>query len=93
MPETFVTIIGTVAACCTSFGLAPQAFRVWRTKETEQLSLGAFGLMLTGTILWLCYGIFRFDAVLIAANIIPLFFVSYVFIEKARALNKSTNEL
>lgn len=93
MPETFIMIIGSVAACCTSFGLAPQAFRVWRTKETGQLSLGAFGLMLAGTLLWLCYGIFRLDTVLIVANIIPLFFIGYVFIEKIRALNRNTNEL
>jgi len=90
MSETFITIVGTAAACCSTFGLLPQALRVWRTKEVEQLSLGTFVLMLAGAILWLVYGIFRLDFIIIGANFIALLFIGYITLVKTAALRKKT---
>lgn len=88
MSETFVTIVGTAAACCSTFGLLPQALRVWRTKEVEQLSIGTFGLMLAGAVLWLLYGIFRLDYIIIGANFIALLFISYITVIKIMAMRR-----
>ncbi len=90
--EVAVTIIGVIAACCSTFGLFPQAIRVWRTKETSQLSLSAFLLMLTGATLWLCYGIFRYDAIIIAANLIALLFIGYILAVKISSYRKTAIE-
>lgn len=89
MSETFITIIGTAAACCSTFGLLPQALRVWRTKEVEQLSIGTFGLMLAGAVLWLMYGIFRSDFIIIGANFIALLFITYITVIKITAMRRA----
>ncbi len=93
MSETFITIVGTVAACCSTFGLLPQALRVWRTKEVEQLSLGTFGLMLAGAILWLVYGVFRLDFIIIGANFIALLFIGYIAAIKILAIRSAKQNI
>lgn len=92
MPETLIAVVGVIAACCSTFGLLPQAIRVWRTKETGQLSGGTFGLMLAGAVLWLCYGIFRLDFIIIGANFIALLFIGYISAMKLQSLRKAPGD-
>ena len=81
----YIAIIGFTAAICSTFGFLPQVIRVWKTKETDQLSGGAFMLMLIGAILWLSYGMLKSDMVIISANSITLLFIGYITFEKARS--------
>jgi MtN3 and saliva related transmembrane protein len=79
-----IAAIGFTAAICSTFALLPQVLRIWKTKETDQLSGGAFLLMLIGAILWLTYGLLREDIVIISANSITMIFIAYIIIMKAR---------
>lgn len=89
-----IAAIGFTAAICSTFALLPQVIRIWKTKETDQLSGGAFMLMLIGAILWLAYGILRDDIVIISANSITMLFIAYIVIMKIRNRNsQSINEL
>ena len=36
-----IAAIGFTAAICSTFALLPQVIRVWKTRETDQLSGGA----------------------------------------------------
>ncbi len=85
----FLTLsIGYVAAFCSTFGLFPLALRVWRTGEVSQLPVGMVTVMFMGAILWLVYGIFRADQVIIGANAISLLFIGYVGTVKIRSILK-----
>ena len=90
--DNFYFILGIFAACCTTFSFLPQALRVWRTREVEQLSIATLSLMLVGVILWLIYGIFRDDIVIIGANVVAMFFVAYIWSVKVSDMREKRKE-
>jgi MtN3 and saliva related transmembrane protein len=73
-----VTILGLVAGCCSTFALAPQAIKVYKTQHVEQLSIGMLGLMFCGACLWLTYGLLRDDVSIIWANAVAFLFITYM---------------
>ncbi len=68
MAPSSTSLIGLVAAVCTTAAFLPQVVRTWQTRSTKDLSLGMFLVMTTGVLLWLIYGLFLHDVPLIAAN-------------------------
>ncbi len=78
------TIIGLVAGTCTTFALAPQAWKVYKTGHVTQLSLRMLVLMFTGIILWLTYGTLINDLSILWANGVGILFVTYMLIVKIR---------
>ena len=64
----YYTIIGMVAAFCTTASFLPQAIRVIRTKRTRDISLGMYLMFTMGIFLWLLYGILTRDIPIIIAN-------------------------
>ena len=79
-----ITWIGLIAGTCTTFALAPQAWKVYKTREVSQLSLRMLILMLVGIILWLVYGWLQEDISILWANAVALFFVSYMLSVKVK---------
>ena len=69
---TLTTIIGLAAGGITTFAYVPQVIRTWRTKSSGDLSLGMFGLLVIGVILWLTYGLMINDLLIIIANVVTL---------------------
>jgi MtN3 and saliva related transmembrane protein len=67
-----ITLIGLLAAFCTTIAFLPQVIRSWRTRSTADLSLSMFLIFTTGIALWLVYGLFMHDLPLIAANGVTL---------------------
>ncbi|HXC54428.1 MAG TPA: SemiSWEET transporter [Rhizomicrobium sp.] len=63
-----VTIIGTVAALCSTVSFAPQAWQIIRTRETKDISTGMYLLTVAAFAAWLTYGIVLRQWPLIAAN-------------------------
>ena len=47
-----------MAGFFVALGLIPQILRVWKLKDAQEISLSFNLLSLTGTILWLAYGLF-----------------------------------
>ena len=87
-----IAVIGFTAAICSTFALLPQVIRVWKTRETDQLSGGAFLLMFVGAILWFAYGVLREDMVIISANSITLLFIAYIIVIKAKNTYSSNKQ-
>lgn len=79
-----LTVLGLVAACCTTISFFPQAIKAIRTKHTNDLSLGMYTLLTTGIILWLIYGILKNDFPIILANGITLIFAGTILILKIK---------
>jgi MtN3 and saliva related transmembrane protein len=63
-----IPYLGYAAGALTVLSLWPQVLRAWRTKQTQDLSLRAFALLITAGILWIIYGILSSDWPVIATN-------------------------
>ena len=64
-----IEYIGYVAGSLTVSSFLPQVFRVWRTRQTRDLSLGMFTLLATSSALWALYGVMTRDWPLIITNV------------------------
>lgn len=76
-------LLGYVAAFCTTAAFLPQALQVYRTRRTQDLSLGMFSLFTTGVALWLGYGIAIGSAPVYVANTVTLVLAGYILFMKA----------
>ena len=82
--STFATVIGLVAAACTTAANLPQ----WTTGETDDISLKTLLLFAGGLGLWVVYGVLREDIVIILANGISLALLAgllYLKLRKTRS--------
>lgn len=81
---TLATLIGLVAAFCTTISYVPQIRKIWATGETHDISLKMFLILATGIALWVGYGVLQGDAVIILANSASLVFLSVILFFKLR---------
>jgi MtN3 and saliva related transmembrane protein len=77
-------LTGYVAAFCTTIAYVPQAIKVYKTKRTNDISIGTFLLLSTGVALWLVYGIIIVSFPIIAANAVTFILSLYIFIMKMK---------
>jgi MtN3 and saliva related transmembrane protein len=68
MIDSPVSWIGGFAALLTSLSYLPQVRKAWPRGSTDDLSLKMLGLLTTGLLLWICYGLLKADWILAAAN-------------------------
>jgi MtN3 and saliva related transmembrane protein len=80
----WISLIGTVAAICTTTAYLPQALRAWRTRSTHDVSLKMYVIMVIGTALWLAYGVALTDWPLIGANSVCLVLTGFILALKIR---------
>jgi MtN3 and saliva related transmembrane protein len=83
----FTDIVGYSAAICTTLAFLPQAIQIFRTKNTDSLSLIMYIVFTVGVLLWLCYGVLIQNKVVIFANTVTLIFALFILVTKI------TNEL
>lgn len=79
-----MSAIGFVAGTCTTLAFLPQVVRTWRTRSTDDISLGMFSLMVFGIALWLFYGIAIGDWPLIVADGVSLLLATTILLMKMR---------
>ena len=79
-----VTIIGFIAATCTTISFLPQVLQVIKTKDTKGLSLSMYFTFTIGIFLWLIYGIMIANFPIIIANIITLILALTILIMKLK---------
>jgi MtN3 and saliva related transmembrane protein len=84
MESLLIKLLGFAAATCTTLAFAPQFIKVWKTRSTEDISLGMFLAMMLGLALWLIYGVLSGDAPLVAANAITMVLAGGILIMKLR---------
>ena len=79
-------IIGFIAAVCTTFAFLPQVIKVWKTKQTKDLSLRMYTIMFIGIYLWFVYGLRINSLSIILANIVTgvLVFTILVYFFKGK---------
>ena len=83
-PMINADIIGSIAATLTTTAFVPQAWQVWRTRHTADISMGMYVLFTSGIALWLCYGILLAAWPIIIANCIALLLAGAVLAMKLK---------
>jgi MtN3 and saliva related transmembrane protein len=78
------TIIGLLAATCTTLAFLPQVIYTLRRKRTEDISLLMYLAFTTGILLWLIYGLLLGDLPLIISNTVTLVLAAIVLLLKIR---------
>jgi MtN3 and saliva related transmembrane protein len=68
LSDSGISIVGMAAAVLTTTSFLPQIFRAYRTKKMQDVSPYLMTTFMTGTVLWLAYGLYRSDLVIVAAN-------------------------
>ena len=80
--EINIEIIGLIAAVFTTSSFFPQVLKIWKTKQTKDISTTMYIAMMIGTCFWLTYGILINSLAIIVANIISGLLVLFVLIFK-----------
>jgi MtN3 and saliva related transmembrane protein len=68
----WLTIIGLLAAICTTIAFLAQVIKTLRTKQTADLSLVMYLILAAGLALWLIYGLIIKNVPIIGANSVSL---------------------
>jgi len=84
MSLDWTTLIGLVAATCTTCSFLPQVIKILRTKRTKDVSLLMYTILTTGLFLWLIYGFILKDLPLILANTVSFTLSMCVLVLKIR---------
>ena len=68
--DSYIGIIGFIAAFCTTVSFVPQVLRTWRTRDLSGISLTMYSIFTFGIMVWLVYGLLQNDWPLVIANAI-----------------------
>jgi MtN3 and saliva related transmembrane protein len=77
-------LLGIVAGALTTAAFVPQAWRVWKTRSTRDLSLPMYAIFTTGVALWLVYGIQIGSLPVVASNAVTLLLAAAVLAMKLK---------
>lgn len=83
---TLIDFLGYVAAFGTTSAFFPQAYKVYRTKKTDDLSIGTFLLMSFGIVMWFIYGYLINSTPMLLANGFSFMMVCYILVMKIRQI-------
>lgn len=84
--------IGVAAAVLTTFSFIPQIIKVYKNKSAKDVSLFTLAQLSCGVFLWIIYGLYRRDPIIIAANsitLITLITLLFLWCRYARIENKA----
>jgi MtN3 and saliva related transmembrane protein len=81
---TFTSVIGLLAAFCTTISYVPQLKKCWDTGSAGDLSFKMFSTLAAGIALWVAYGILQGDMVIILANSVSFLLLMGILAFKLR---------
>lgn len=90
---TILEIVGFSASFLSVLNQFPQAIKVFRSKNTQSISLLMYCIVVVAITLWLVYGIMLNDGPLIIANALSLVPIIYIFIVKLLNTIKGIDKL
>ena len=68
----FWKLIGVIAAGLTSFAFIPQVLKMYTTRSAKDISLVTLIQLSLGVSLWIIYGMYLKDCIIILANTVTL---------------------
>ncbi|MFA5044839.1 MAG: SemiSWEET family transporter [Paludibacter sp.] len=88
-----IAIVGFLASLLSVLNQFPQAIKVFRSQDTQSISLVMYCIVVVAISLWLVYGIMLNDFPLISANALSLIPIVYIFIIKLKNTIKGIDKL
>lgn len=82
MIPTIPELIGWLATACSTVSFAPQAWKIIRTRETEDISVWMYIVTVAGFACWTTYGILLMKWPLIVTNSVCLSLSSFILVMK-----------
>ena len=79
-----ITLVGTIAAACTTISFLPQVLKVRRTRHTKDLSMPMYVIFCAGVACWLWYGFLTSSLPIIIANMITFMLGAYIIVMKVK---------
>jgi MtN3 and saliva related transmembrane protein len=76
------SLVGAAAATASVVSFAPQAWKVIRTRKTDELAMGSWVMNVVAFSLWTVFGIQRGLWAIIVPNIICLAFSIFILVMK-----------
>lgn len=84
--------IGLIAALLTTLSFVPQAVHIFRTGQTEGISLVMYSMFTLGVAIWLAYGLLINSLPVILSNFVTLALSLVIVTLKARAVLQSRSK-
>lgn len=81
---TTTDLLGLVAGTLTTAAFVPQVVKIWRTRSTDDISLGMFSLFNAGLVLWLGYGFLIGSVPIVVSNLVTLALALIILFFKLR---------
>ena len=78
MPLDLISVIGSLAAICSTASFAPQAWKIIKSRDTGSISRRMYVVTVVGFALWLAYGVLRGEWPLIVPNGICLVLSGFI---------------
>ena len=63
-------ILGLVAGTLSCITFVPQIFKTWKSKSVKDISVTSFMIVVTSTLIWLVYGIWKELPSVILTNVV-----------------------
>ncbi len=79
---TWVTALGYGAALCSTASFAPQAWKIIKSRETKDISVGMYLLTVVGFTAWTTYGVMLHQWPIVGSNSICLMLSSFILAMK-----------
>ncbi|MFH1857063.1 MAG: SemiSWEET transporter [Candidatus Omnitrophota bacterium] len=76
--------IGLIAGFLCTVSFLPQVIKVFKTKQTKDLSLVTFSVFTAGVLFWLIYGIMEQSVPIIITNVLMSFLSFLIVMMKLR---------
>jgi len=84
--------VGALAAVLTSLSYIPQVAKAWPRGSTGDLSLRMLAVLTAGLGLWICYGLFKEDWIIVLANSVGATLSGTVLLCKLRDMRSPSSE-
>ena len=68
----FMAILVTIFGVLMSIGHFPQAYKIYKNKDSKSVSIFTYSILVLGSIVWLTYGILLKDIPLISTFIVGI---------------------
>jgi len=82
--QNLANTIGYIAAIIGSCMFMPQAYQIWKTKNTKGVSLVSYIMLVIVSVLWALYGLLLHATPVILVNTIIGFLSTYIVLMKLR---------
>ncbi|MBI5674892.1 MAG: SemiSWEET transporter [Nitrospirae bacterium] len=84
MNINYTAVIGLIAGACTTISLLPQVIKTFKTRETKDISMAMYIILISGMLLWIIYGVLIEAPPVILANALSMLLALIILIFKIK---------